>query len=457
MKKILIIAFACFALNAQAQQTVKVSSKPSAVFSPTAGGYILRQPGPSLNLSLTPQPVTPPSGGIKGVGKFSGGQKFRINGDIFEMGADYDMPIPKTNQKAKVSAVSVLPSNKMAKALLKTIPLIGNAYAVGEILDLLADEWHSQDPADDLPVVNPQNGTVTRTNDGCSCPSGGISCGSVEAPPIPPGYCSLGNFDIYDYGPQAGVTRSVIALGTPVLVEEPVPDHIIDSVSQNLDLQNKQKLMDFYNNTPDTNQPPLELPADLPTTVTGPSDVPISTTTKQSSDGTTTTIETKTQLSYDQSKITVQQTTKTTKTGPNGEPLTEEIETVTGETPAPVPTAEVLSPSSADESSGTTPVQFPSEIDLDICKLNPDILACKKLDPPEEGEIPKEDRDITLQTGPTFGGGACIPNVTVQVFGTTITALNFTEPCRWLSDYLKPLLLLMASISAVFIVLPRES
>lgn len=465
-----------------AGSTVRVRAKPSAVFTPTAGGYILAQPGPSLNLSRIPQPVMPSSGGIKGTGAFSGGKKFRIQATTFEMGGEYDMPIPKTNQKATVTAVSVVPKAPLVKSLLKALPVVGNVMAVAAVLDAIKDEWDQESPPEngEVTFVDSEKGEVKRESFEQQYEFGG------RTGPNPSALCNAA-FKHTEQTSSGPVERTAYAMDVngakmcmyshltpetlggylglvnelpPIAKKELAPESVLDSLGPKLSPSLMEELLNFIQNHPKVDQVPFDLPSDLPTTVTGPSEVPNSTTTRQNSDGITTKTETKTALSYDESKIIVDQTTTVTKTGPDGEVISTEQETVTGETPVPIPNQ---SPNPSDSSSPNPKIDpetgepIPQEIDLDICKLNPDILACKKLDPPEEGEIPKEDRDITLQTGPTFGGGACIPNVTVQVFGTTITALNFTEPCRWLSDYLKPLLLLMASISAVFIVLPRES
>lgn len=123
-------------------------------------------------------------------------------------------------------------------------------------------------------------------------------------------------------------------------------------------------------------------------------------------------------------------------------------------TPSPTaPTEPVTVP--ANPADPAAPTTTAPEKDPGLCALFPDILACKKLDAPEPAEIPKRDQDITLQTGPSFSGGSCPPDVVVSVGGQQVTVLSTAQPCDWISAYMKPIILLLASISAAFIVLPR--
>lgn len=247
----------------------------------------------------------------------------------------------------------------------------------------------------------------------------------------------------------------------PIMKKELIPQPSVDTVAGNLTPEQVAQVLDHVQNSPKADSVGFDLPSDLPTTVTGPSQIPNSTTTRQNADSSTTVTETKTQLSYDESKIIVTQTTTTTRTAPNGDVISTEQETVSGETPAPIPsqnptpTNNPTNPNPQIDPETGEPV--PQVIDIDICKKNPDILACKLLNEPPPEEIPKEERNIELQDGPSFSGGSCIPPLDVTVFGNNVRVIDFATPCGWLSDYLRPLLLLMASISAVFIVMPRES
>ncbi|PJI98093.1 hypothetical protein CLU85_2898 [Acidovorax sp. 69] len=115
----------------------------------------------------------------------------------------------------------------------------------------------------------------------------------------------------------------------------------------------------------------------------------------------------------------------------------------------------------------TTPVTVPTPVTgnptpgtnyLTDCDKYPGSLGCMPVGaPPPDGTIPTQTRNITQQQGPSFGGGgSCPANLNINVGGHSITALNMAQPCGWIVNYIKPILLLLAAISAVFIVAPRS-
>lgn len=90
------------------------------------------------------------------------------------------------------------------------------------------------------------------------------------------------------------------------------------------------------------------------------------------------------------------------------------------------------------------------------CEKYPTSLGCMPVGtPPPDATIPTRTLDITQQTGPTFGGGGCPANLNFNLHGQQITGINMATPCSWITSYVKPIILLLAAISAVFIVLPR--
>ncbi|MDP3424430.1 MAG: IgG-binding virulence factor TspB family protein [Burkholderiaceae bacterium] len=464
---------------AQSQGSTRFGSVPREVFRPIPGGYEMRQGGFTPNLTNVPQPLSMAQG-IKGRGAFTGGKHFRIDGTggmkSYDMGGIFDMPVPGTKQTAPVQVITKnIPKKNVAKAVFNALPVIGTAVAVLEIAHILATEWDSRDPEgfqqDGPAVVDPVDKSITRMKTesywdyaGQRYSSPSAACASVSD------YqgTSIGAIAVYVAShlydcqiPSGSVGQTVKVEPPPV--KRPIPADILDEIADDMPENLEPLVDDAFEQGHNKPGFAIDIPNDLPKESSGPATTSPKTETVNKPDGSKVETTTTTDFTYQGDKVKIDQRKKTVYIDPNGLETPGDDITVTGETPDPVasdPTSPGTEDAPADPSvpdPNQDPNKEPTEIDLDICKLNPDILACKKLDSPEEGEIPKEDRDITLQTGPTFGGGACIPNVTVQVFGTTITALNFTEPCRWLSDYLKPLLLLMASISAVFIVLPRES
>jgi len=91
------------------------------------------------------------------------------------------------------------------------------------------------------------------------------------------------------------------------------------------------------------------------------------------------------------------------------------------------------------------------------CEKYPDSLGCMILgDPPAQETVPEETRTLEAQPGPVFSGGGCPANVVVMVAGRSYTALNMAQACSWIDVYMRPLVLLFAAISAVFIVVPRD-
>lgn len=91
------------------------------------------------------------------------------------------------------------------------------------------------------------------------------------------------------------------------------------------------------------------------------------------------------------------------------------------------------------------------------CEKFPNSLGCAPLTSPPDIEIPRQTKTITLQEGPAFGGsGSCPASVYVQAGGQSVKALNMEEACGFISNYMRPLVLALAFLSAVMIVLPRE-
>lgn len=91
------------------------------------------------------------------------------------------------------------------------------------------------------------------------------------------------------------------------------------------------------------------------------------------------------------------------------------------------------------------------------CEKFPDSLSCMPTgDAPAPEQVPSRTEQITQQAGPVFGGGACPANLNVAIAGQSITVLNMGTPCAVIVDYVRPVFLLLAAISAVFIILPTE-
>lgn len=90
------------------------------------------------------------------------------------------------------------------------------------------------------------------------------------------------------------------------------------------------------------------------------------------------------------------------------------------------------------------------------CDKYPGSLGCASVDVPTPSPIPSQTRNITLEAGPTFVGAGCPANVGMSWRGQYLTLLPMATACNWISSYVRPLMLLLAAISAVFIVMPSE-
>jgi hypothetical protein len=119
--------------------------------------------------------------------------------------------------------------------------------------------------------------------------------------------------------------------------------------------------------------------------------------------------------------------------------------------PSPVtdPLVQVDSPTAPDSDT-----RKPDETS-DLCANNPEILACQKLGDPRDETIPRSSQPITLQQGPSFGGGSCPPNLQVSVFGHSVQVADMATACGWVSNFLRPLILLFAALSALMILYPK--
>lgn len=95
----------------------------------------------------------------------------------------------------------------------------------------------------------------------------------------------------------------------------------------------------------------------------------------------------------------------------------------------------------------------PREDERDLCEKHPDILACQKLDEPEDpGKLKVQEVDFNFQPESGFAGSASCPApMSFNVHGNIIN-ISWQPFCNSL-DMIKPFLLAMAWLSAAFIML----
>ena len=94
-----------------------------------------------------------------------------------------------------------------------------------------------------------------------------------------------------------------------------------------------------------------------------------------------------------------------------------------------------------------------SKEQIDLCEKNPDILACSKpeLDTPDD-EIPKTNRDVSLQPENLFGGGSCPANKVMTVGGQQVTVWDWDQSCGYITGYMRPVVLVLCAFAAFMIV-----
>lgn len=117
-------------------------------------------------------------------------------------------------------------------------------------------------------------------------------------------------------------------------------------------------------------------------------------------------------------------------------------------------------PNPAENPNPDTDTDKPTEEqDKSLCEKHPDILACQKpeLDVPD-GEIPKVTKQITYAEEGGFGGGSCPSNVYANLHGKQTMVYEWTRTCSVVSTYIRPIILLLGAMGALFILIPgRDS
>ena len=111
------------------------------------------------------------------------------------------------------------------------------------------------------------------------------------------------------------------------------------------------------------------------------------------------------------------------------------------------------------DTTTTTPSEseVPPPEQKGLCELYPDILACAKVpeaDTPD-GEVPRDDKELTYQEENLFGGGNCPANLTmtVQSTGQSMTVWDWQSAC----DHMLPIraiVMTLAAFSAFLILMP---
>lgn len=153
----------------------------------------------------------------------------------------------------------------------------------------------------------------------------------------------------------------------------------------------------------------------------------------------------------------VTETKTTTKTRPvtytkDGVKI-EPVETTTTVTETKNPDGSVDTKTETEKTETAT-----TKDDSDLCKTNPDILACSKpeLDTPD-GEIPKTQKEITFTPENPFGDGNCPADVYYTLHsGQSLKVWNWAVTCQY-SLPIRALVIGLSTFAAFLIVMPGST
>ncbi|WP_120969291.1 virulence factor TspB C-terminal domain-related protein [Comamonas sp. lk] len=102
---------------------------------------------------------------------------------------------------------------------------------------------------------------------------------------------------------------------------------------------------------------------------------------------------------------------------------------------------------------GDKPREEQEQDKQDFCDKHPDVIACQKLDAPEDpGKLPTKAVELDFQVESGYGGAAACPPPMVAVIGGRTLSISWQPFCNSL-EMAKNLLLAFAWLSAAFILL----
>lgn len=146
----------------------------------------------------------------------------------------------------------------------------------------------------------------------------------------------------------------------------------------------------------------------------------------------------------------VQPGTKVTPAPAPGAPW--QVDTIPVNRPTPTPQG---STEPSTEPSTDTPREDGKE-DRDFCDKNPNVLACLELDTPE-GEIPKGTFNVTYAVENSWGNGSCPADKYATLAGKSVKVYDWEQTCDYVATYVRPILLLLCALGALFIVMPGRA
>ena len=107
------------------------------------------------------------------------------------------------------------------------------------------------------------------------------------------------------------------------------------------------------------------------------------------------------------------------------------------------------------EPSTDTPREDGKE-DRDFCDKHPESLACTELDTPE-GEIPKSTFEVSYSIENSWGSGSCPADKYATLAGKSVKVYDWAQTCDYVATYVRPILLVLCALGALFIVMPGRA
>jgi len=91
------------------------------------------------------------------------------------------------------------------------------------------------------------------------------------------------------------------------------------------------------------------------------------------------------------------------------------------------------------------------------CQLFPNALGCASVASPDPEPLPTITRDISMLPGGIFSSSsACPADVSMPFRGSTLVLIPMATACGLISTWFRPIVLLIAGLTAIFIVLPSD-
>lgn len=186
-------------------------------------------------------------------------------------------------------------------------------------------------------------------------------------------------------------------------------------------------------------------------TITGPSTVPLGTTSDSWPVNVLPGTTTEAPVGYTGSTDPGTKTSTTTKQANNTYSGNTQTAT-TGSTTTTNVTNNITNNTSTNVTTNTQQSdEPPKEEEKDFCQKNPDALACAEADTPEQ-DVPRREINISYEYADIFGNGACPSDAYLNTHGMTLKVWDWQATCSNVQDYVKPVLIACCAFGAYLII-----